>query len=142
MGNFLIVFMFALTCLGAGFYFGFNHALITIERVYESTSYELPQLKDGKDEISFTYCRPTDIREAFKVVEGVLPKWALAPNIDVMISPEFKIIVHKDNGYNVVATQNDYLIRDSHGDYYACPIEMFETTYLKVETPEITANAD
>lgn len=83
--------------------------------------------------ITFTYCMHKDIKEAFKVSDGYLPVWAMANNIDIQISPEMKVVVHKDNGYNVIAKGSDYLVKDADGDFFACPETMFENSYTKIE---------
>ena len=89
---------------------------------------------ESSDELTFTYCMSKDIKEAFQVSEGYLPMWAIENNIDVQISPEMKVVVHKQNGYNVIAKGSDYLIRDADGDFFCCPAEIFETIYQKIET--------
>lgn len=136
MFNFIALFLLALASMAVGYWFGASSAIEYADEWKELRNQEsLPDHANTEPEVVFSYCRPNDVREAFKVSEGVLPKWAFAPNIDVMISPEFKVIVHKENGYNVIATSRDYLVKDSDGDLFACPVDMFEANYVQIATP-------
>lgn len=115
--------------LGA-LYIGFCVGYGTAQEELESTRTNSEQQEAP---MTFTYCMNKDIKEAFKISEGYLPMWAMADNIDIQISPEMKVVVHKENGYNVIARGSDYLVRDSDGDYFSCPESMFENTYKKIE---------
>lgn len=124
MVQMLLTGVMLLVALYIGFCIGYSSAAEELELRSEPESSNAP---------TFTYCMNKDIKEAFKVSEGCLPLWAIDDNIDVQISPEMKIVVHKENGYNVVARGSDYLIRDADGDFFCCPDTMFEASYQKIE---------
>ena len=124
MVQMLLIGAMLLLALYIGFSIGYSSAAEELESRSELESSDAP---------TFTYCMNKDIKEAFQVSGGCLPLWAIDDNIEVQISPEMKIIVHKQNGYNVIAKGSDYLIRDADGDFFCCPDTMFEASYQKIE---------
>ena len=132
MVQLLLWFVLVIVILYIGYYCGVKN---TIENSDIIEGYFLEQRNNDDDEhvMSFTCCPSHQIKEAFQISSGNIPLWAFAPNIDIYISPQKKVVVHKPNGYNVVAIETDYLIKDSNGDFYSCPAEIFESNHSYIE---------
>lgn len=131
MQIFILILLVALIALFIGYQLGANVV------VHNAEDFGLVNMEDGDQEkiedVSFLYCQNNKICEAFQISSGCIPGWAFADNIDIYISPRRKVVVHRSNGYNVIAAEDDYLINNGDGDFFACPAQLFENTYTKID---------
>ena len=125
----MVQIMLTMAVLLGALYVGFCVGYVTAEDEFELKRNEPAEPENP----TFTYCMNRDIKEAFQISEGYLPTWAIDDNIDIQISPEMKVVVHKENGYNVIAKGSDYLVKDADGDFFCCPEVMFDSNYSKIE---------
>lgn len=130
MLHFLAWFLLIASLMAMGYYLGVRATLMNSEMIEQFLIEE--HAGDEQPVVSFSCCPKHHIKEAFQVSGENIPIWAFAPNIDIYISPVRKIVVHKDNGYNVVAQGTDYLVLDQGGDFFSCPAEIFENSYSYV----------
>lgn len=130
MLHFLSWFLLVASIMGLGYLLGVRSAIMNSEAIEQFCIEE----HSGNEQhtMTFSCCPKHNIKEAFQVSGENIPLWAFSPKIDIYISPVRKVVVHKENGYNVVAQGTDYLIHDQQGDFYACPAELFESSYSYV----------
>lgn len=78
------------------------------------------------------YCNKESLLSAFRVDSDVIPEWAVAKNIDILISPERRVVIHQQGMMTQVATGTDYITRDSSGLIRVYDAKYFEKTFKPV----------
>lgn len=92
-------------------------------------------LQDATDKPTFTYCLKASICEAFLVGSEYLPEWAKRSDMEIVISPEPKVLLHTDDGIRV-ASEGTYILLFEDGKVGVASSEEMHKNFVKINAEE------
>lgn len=91
--------------------------------------------QDSGSRPTFTYCLSESMCEAFLVGSEYLPEWAKRSDMEIVISPEPKVLLHTDDGIRV-APEGMYILLFKDGKVGVASAEEMHRNFVKINAEE------